>query len=212
MKTIRKTLQILVIAVAALLACSSVRDAPGASATPLEATGILFARDVATDSGLDASVEWGGVVYTPVCAAVAVGPNELLTVAHCGERFPLWFESYRDFETTASGGMLLVSDLGSTGNVMHLAPGGPLDAWLITHAAATDGPAAVSMLLGTHLQDVDTVLTGARFSAQVQHGNSGSPITQDGALVGLVETCVAPNPDDGVTCLPGGGFDAVQAE
>jgi hypothetical protein len=56
---------------------------------------------------------------------------------------------------------------------------------------------------GSDIVALPTVLSGDQMTGPVEHGDSGSGIFQAGRLVGITQTCTAP---DDVTCVGGGRF------
>lgn len=173
-----------------VFACSGLPPV-GAQATPEQASLVILKATLNND--------FDGLEYYPVCGGVAVASDSIITAAHCVETQTVPIVDYQQWFTTGSAksvGKLVAT----SGNLATLRPESPLQNWSRV-AIAVDGPA----LLVRRFESATVVLSGARLSGQLAHGDSGSGLFQAGALVGVVESCDAPTPDNGTECLATGG-------
>jgi hypothetical protein len=183
----------LFLALLALL-CACGPGAAGGGATPESASLVIM--------GERANEETGRVEHFPACMAVAVAPTAILTAAHCppvGDSFLI--VDAATWQRTASG-VAFADRAFDAGEVRTLVPRQPLLNWAIP-APATDGPASFVVVRGSDIVALPTVLSGDQMTGPVEHGDSGSGIFQAGRLVGITQTCTAP---DDVTCVGGGRF------
>lgn len=189
-------LPLLVLALA-LVACSD-HVRPGANATPLEAAVVIMRSELADfdDTGNT------GIVQFPACNGVAVGSQRILTARHCLLQDPIFYVDAETWDTTSNGKALASVDPG-TAEVASLTTRDELQAWIRELAPPRDGAATVVHLRDTEIVEDQASIEGTHVSAPMtDHGDSGSGVFQDGALVGILETCDAP---DDQTCLGTGG-------
>lgn len=179
------------------LLCACGPGAAGGGATPENASVVIMGQRLAEDNET--------FERYPECMGVAVGPTAILTAAHCEPVMEAFLVvDAVTWRRTASG--VALADLAfDAGETRTLVPRQPLLNWAVP-GLATDGPASFVVIRGSDIVSLPTTLAGDQMTGAVDHGDSGAGVFQGGLLVGIVQTCHAP---DDVTCTGGGRFSLV---
>lgn len=192
---------VLLLLAGALNACGS---SPGQTATPTEATVVVMGQrmvDVTNDDGTLSP----GIEDFPACMGVAIARRAFLTSDHCDILSPYVYVDEPTWVHTSTG-KSYADDIALKGEVRTVAPRTDLPGWA-PRSEAHDGGAEIIVIRGSDFATLQTEVVGTSLSANVQHGDSGAGVFQQGALVGLVQAC---NSSDGKMCdLGGGRFSSV---